>query len=185
MKLAPARPAPAGAMTSKPRPTARNTTKFSAGRGPGPRPVRLGPRPESPLERPTIDPPRADRPAAVRHEPPPADPAEPLSRALALPPALLAPVLAPPLPAMTPTREWTPSEVALESLVRRFAWGGNGRRGTARIELGAGSLAGLTLLLSAEDGEIVLSVEGDPSGEHGRRLAERLSARGLKVTSVA
>ena len=75
-----------------------------------------------------------------------------------------------------------PDEVALETLVRRFAWGGNGRRGSARIELGAGSLAGLTLLLSAEDGLVSLEVEGDSTGEHARRLTERLEARGIRVT---
>ena len=76
-----------------------------------------------------------------------------------------------------------PDEVALESVVRRFAWGGNGRRGTARIELGSGAFAGLTLLLSAEDGSVRLDVEGDPTGEQTRRLTARLRARGIRVTT--
>jgi hypothetical protein len=117
----------------------------------------------------------------------PADPVEPLSRALALSPLLSAstPAASPPVPlAPSPPPLLLPDERALETLVRRFSWGGNGRRGAARIELGAGTLAGLTLLLSAEDGELSLEVQGDDGGEQGRRLAARLAAKGLRVTSV-
>lgn len=70
------------------------------------------------------------------------------------------------------------------TLLRKMAWSGDGRRGAARLELGAGSLSGAVVTLEAEHGVVALSVEGlDPREESSlrRRLAEGLAARGFRL----
>jgi hypothetical protein len=70
-------------------------------------------------------------------------------------------------------------------LARRVAWGGDGRKGSARIELSEGALAGATLIVHAEQRSV--SVEFSlPRGatlpeDLQRRIIERLEARGLSA----
>lgn len=156
---------------------------FRACLGPSPCP---GPRTERPpperLQSPKASP--EDRALSEPRVEKPADPVDPLARALALP-AMRTPE--PPPATSAPAAARLPDEVALERLVKRFAWGGNGKRGTARIELGAGPLSGATLLLSGEGRELRLEIEGADEGAARafvRRLEERLSAKGLTLETV-
>jgi hypothetical protein len=79
------------------------------------------------------------------------------------------------------------SEVALmEEVVRRISWGGDRRRGAARIELG-GTMAGTTIVVHGEGRTVALDIELGPGADAGAlpaRLAARLAARGLEVRSV-
>jgi hypothetical protein len=75
-------------------------------------------------------------------------------------------------------------EEIVPRLVRRIAWGGDGRRGTARIELGSGALADATLLVETNGGDVrvELVVPAGVAVEPLRaRLKARLEARGLRV----
>jgi hypothetical protein len=78
-------------------------------------------------------------------------------------------------------------EELIPALVRRIAWSGDGRRGTVRIELGAGALAGATLLVQSDEGRVRvhLSAPAGADGEMwGRRIRERLAARNIHVEDV-
>jgi len=78
-------------------------------------------------------------------------------------------------------------EDLLPSLVRRVAWSGDGRRGTVRLELGAGEMAGATLLVHVDDGRVRVHLSGPPGVDLGgwrERIADRLAARGLEVDEV-
>lgn len=124
-----------------------------------------------------------DRGQAPTLEPPTEIAVDPLSRALAhagprVPPA------AEPLPHNVVPPEL---EQLLTRLVRRAAWGGDGRKGSARLELGAGPLEGATLLVHAEAGELTIDLElppGASADEWRSRLAARLEARGLSVREL-
>jgi hypothetical protein len=76
--------------------------------------------------------------------------------------------------------------ITLEDAVRRVAWGGDRRRGVARIELG-GEYEGTAIVVRGEGREVALRVEL-PSGAALRglpeRLVERLEARGLRVVEL-
>jgi hypothetical protein len=78
-------------------------------------------------------------------------------------------------------------ELALiEEVVRRISWGGDRRRGAARIELG-GALVGTTIVVQGEGRTVALDIELGPGADAGTlpaRLAARLAARGLEVRSV-
>ncbi|HEY6461088.1 MAG TPA: hypothetical protein VIY73_13080 [Polyangiaceae bacterium] len=111
-------------------------------------------------------------------------------RPLALDPGGLAPMA--PSFAPAPTDAPSPRAVAsledlLPSLVRRVAFSGDGRRGTMRLEIGAGRFAGSTLLVHADGGRVRVHVDVPPgvdaSGLHGR-IAERLRARGIAADAV-
>lgn len=75
----------------------------------------------------------------------------------------------------------------LPALVRRVAWSREGRRGTVRLELGAGALAGAELLVESEEGRVRVHLRA-PAGVDleawRRRIARRLAARGLQVDEV-
>ncbi len=111
----------------------------------------------------------------------PIDVLDPMARTLAQPlvrGAEPAPAAAPPSP-LSP-----PDELLLDRLVKRLSWGGNGRRGSARIELGAGSLAGATLLVHADGSELTLEIEGaDPRAaeEFTARISQRLGDKGFSL----
>ncbi len=78
----------------------------------------------------------------------------------------------------------TSLEELLPALVRKIAWSGDGRRGAVRIELGAGALAGATLLVLANGGRVhvTLSARAPMELEPWReRIVARLAARGLEV----
>lgn len=130
---------------------------------------------------------REELPAEPECRPAPAslDPlCDPLGRALAqvAPRANAAPDHAALPPALLPE-----IEQLLGRLVRRAAFGGDGRRGTARLEIGAGALAGATLLVQADAGELTIDVDLPPGAaaeEWRARLADRLAARGLAVREI-
>jgi hypothetical protein len=78
-------------------------------------------------------------------------------------------------------------EEVLPELVRRVAWSGDGRRGTIRLELGKGELAGATLLVHADEGRVKVELSapaGVDAGGWRDRIVERLSLRGVVVDEV-
>lgn len=70
----------------------------------------------------------------------------------------------------------------LSGLVRRVAWGGDRRKGSARIELSEGALAGATLVVHAEQRSVSVELEL-PSGVTAQgwqeRIAQRLEGKGF------
>ena len=104
---------------------------------------------------------------------------------LAIAPAPLAPaVVAAEVPS---TRASASLEDLMPALVRRVAYSGDGRRGTMRLELGAGRLAGSTLLVHAEGGRVRVHLEVAPGldGSGWReRIEERLGSRGIATDTV-
>ena len=72
----------------------------------------------------------------------------------------------------------------LTGLARRVAWGGDRRKGSARIELSEGALAGATLVVHTEQRSVSVELEL-PAGARGtgleERLRERLEARGFSA----
>lgn len=78
-------------------------------------------------------------------------------------------------------------EELVPQLVRRIAWGGDARRGSVRMELGAGELAGATLVVHADEGRVrvELTVPSGADAEAWRdRIERRLAARGLDVAGI-
>ena len=81
-------------------------------------------------------------------------------------------------------------EELLPELVRKIAWSGDARRGAVRLEVGAGALAGATLLVQAEYGRVHVTLHAAPGAadadaESWRdRIEARLAARGLDVGGV-
>ena len=137
-------------------------------------------------------------PAALRSLPADAsgseDPLDPLHRrraalappqGLTFPPALTA--AAPPAPALAPEPSRALAAAALEhllpALVRRIAWSGDGRRGTARLEIGAGDLAGAVLRIDADEGRVRVHLDVPP-GVDARAWHERIE-RSLRDRHVA
>jgi hypothetical protein len=98
------------------------------------------------------------------------------------------------LVATTPTRtaaSYARASASLEdllpALVRRIAWSGDRHRGTMRLELGAGELAGATLLVHAEGGRVRVHMEvpsGVDAGRWRERIRRRLSSRGVPTDAV-
>jgi hypothetical protein len=71
-------------------------------------------------------------------------------------------------------------------VVRRVSWGGDRRRGLARIEL-AGALEGTCILVEGEGREVAVEIALAPGAEPGdlcERLAARFARRGLTVRSL-
>jgi hypothetical protein len=78
-------------------------------------------------------------------------------------------------------------EDLLPALVRRIAWSGDRHRGTVRLELGAGELAGGTLLVHAEDGRVRVHLDVPPgvdTRQWEQRIRDRLAARGVATDIV-
>ena len=105
------------------------------------------------------------------------------------PPALPGslPAGAPASPEQVEARVRSSLEDILPALVRRVAWSGDGRRGTVRLELGAGELAGATLLVQVDEGRVRVRLTAPPGVDVGAwrgRITDRLEARGLTVDSV-
>lgn len=131
----------------------------------------------------------AIKPAAlgsIRHRPADdATPLDPLARSLAVPG--LSFVSASATVAAAPAQTLGVTElVAFEEAVRRVAWGGDRRRGVARIELG-GEYAGTSIVVRGEGRDVALRVEvarGCDARDLPARLVERLEARGLRVTEL-
>jgi len=92
---------------------------------------------------------------------------------------------APPVAAGAPLAANLPDLVM--RLVRRVAWGGDGRRATVRLELGAGGLTGATLVVTAIERTVSVELElppGVPPEPWQKRISERLTARGLELDEV-
>lgn len=106
--------------------------------------------------------------------------------------------LAPPIGIAPPTEAekeqvaaQTNARVSLEDLVpqlvKKIAWSGDGQRGTVRMELGAGELAGSTLTVSAANGRVSVDVAAPPGTDVAawrERLSSRLAARGLALDTI-
>jgi 4-aminobutyrate aminotransferase-like enzyme len=76
--------------------------------------------------------------------------------------------------------------VLASEVLQRVAWGGDRRRGVARLELG-GDLAGAVVVVRGEGREVALELtlpRGGTAGELPERLAARLAARGLVVREL-
>ncbi len=147
-----------------------------------PQPVAV---PSAPLSAPRLalddDPPHRDRAAR-------ADPLDPATRhAAQLAPFEVSQVHAPPAPAPVEAQARASLEALLPDLVRKIAWSGDGRKGSMRLELGAGSLAGGTLVVHAESGRVRVELDA-PAGADAAvwhtRLSERLSMRGVAVDEL-
>jgi hypothetical protein len=78
-------------------------------------------------------------------------------------------------------------ETLLPALVRRIAWSGDGRKGSLRLEFGAGALAGGTLVVHSDDGRVRVELQA-PTGADAatwkERIVSRLEARRLHVEDV-
>jgi hypothetical protein len=73
-------------------------------------------------------------------------------------------------------------EHLLPALVRRVAWSGDGRRGTARLEIGAGDLAGAILRIDADEGRVRVQLEVPPGVDARswhRRIEQSLRDRNV------
>ncbi len=107
---------------------------------------------------------------------------DPLARSLAVPNVTIGSAM----PAASGTPAGAADVSAIEEAVRRVSWGGDRRRGVARIELG-GEYAGTAIVIRGEGRDVALRVEV-PRGAEARdlpeRLVERLEARGLRVTEL-
>lgn len=111
---------------------------------------------------------------------------DPLARSLAVPGAIPLSSSATASPVASVVPDVADARV-LEDAVRRIAWGGDRRRGVARLELG-GSYEGTVVTVQGEGREVTLRLEVPPGTDVNRlpeRLVERLTARGLIVTDVA
>jgi hypothetical protein len=78
-------------------------------------------------------------------------------------------------------------ENLLPALVRRVAWSSDGKRGTARLEIGSGDLAGATLLVHADAGRVSVRLDAPPGVDlHAwrERIVQRLAARDIPVDEV-
>jgi hypothetical protein len=71
-----------------------------------------------------------------------------------------------------------------ERWVRRLAWGTDGRRGTARLEIGAGKLEGAELVVTSEAGSVSVELRLPEAAEAAlaERLCGQLTARGYAAS---
>ncbi|AKV02409.1 hypothetical protein AKJ09_09072 [Labilithrix luteola] len=115
------------------------------------------------------------------------DPALRQSAQLA-PPVISAPAVAPTSAAATePVRGRMSMEELLPVLVKRIAWAGDKHSGSVRLELGAGTYAGTTLVVHSDAGRVRVEVNGQEGADLDRlrrRLDERLRSHGLNVEAV-
>ena len=99
------------------------------------------------------------------------------------PPPELAPLFRPEFGSATAAARAVPSlEHLMTALVRRIAWSGDGRRGAARLEIGAGALAGATLVIHADAGRVRVHLDV-PSGVDADAWRERI-VRGLAARHI-
>ena len=85
--------------------------------------------------------------------------------------------------AALPLREDLQNLIA--GLARRVAWGGDRRKGSARIELSEGALAGATLVVHTEQRAVTVELElpagAGFAGDWQQRILERLEGRGFSA----
>lgn len=92
-----------------------------------------------------------------------------------------------PVPPEAAPRALASLEHLVPALVRRVAWSGDSRRGTARLEIGAGELAGATLLVHADAGQVRVQLSvpsGVDTAAWHQRIAARLASRNISAQSV-
>ena len=78
-------------------------------------------------------------------------------------------------------------ETLLPALVKKIAWAGDGRRGSVRMELGSGALAGGTVLVHADGGRVRVELDAPPGADREawkKRITDRLTESGLDVEHV-
>jgi hypothetical protein len=78
-------------------------------------------------------------------------------------------------------------EALLSRMAKRLAWGSDGRRATACLELGAGPLAGATVMLATEGRAVELAVELPPgvsASAWQERIRRRFEERGFELTCL-
>lgn len=113
-------------------------------------------------------------------------PLDPLARSFAH--GQLHVAAAPPAaPALPPNPTLVHLDQMMTKLVRKVAWGGDGRRGTARLELGAGDLAGATIVVQSDHGALSVDVElppGAPADVWRERLEKRFKGRGFDLVEL-
>jgi len=150
--------------------------------GPPAHPAHVGTRAKPELER------TSKRGATT--QPAAGDPLDPVARQaaqLAPPPGSLADAAAREAADTPATAARTSLEELLPALVRRVAWSGDGRKGTVRLELGAGRMAGAEVVVESDHGRVRVQLKA-PAGVDGeawrRRVEGRLAARGLDVEDV-
>jgi len=76
-------------------------------------------------------------------------------------------------------------ERLVSDVVRSLAWGGNQRRGAAKLELGGERYGGTRLVVEVDGDRLRLQVDAPPgvdSEELRARLAERFARRGLSLS---
>jgi hypothetical protein len=98
-----------------------------------------------------------------------------------------APTGAPAGPCGTETEARASLEGLLPDLVRKIAWSSDGRRGSLRLELAAGALAGGTLVVHADEGRIKVELDtpgGADAEEWRTKIHDRLVQRGVDVEEV-
>jgi hypothetical protein len=106
--------------------------------------------------------------------------------------AQLAPPTQPvPLASTTEGRQPGPNPISVEelwpTLVRKAAWSGDARRGTVRLELGAGALAGAVVMVHADNGRVRVKLtapRGVDLDAWRVRISARLVVRGFDVEAV-
>jgi hypothetical protein len=89
--------------------------------------------------------------------------------------------------AATPSAATASLEELVPALVRRIAWAGDRHRGVVRLELGAGDLAGTTLVVHADAGSVrvnMITPPGVDTAAWQRRISRRLASRGIPIESV-
>jgi hypothetical protein len=78
-------------------------------------------------------------------------------------------------------------ETLLPELVRKVAWSGDGKRGSMRLELGKGALAGGVVTVHADEGRVRVVVDapvGTDTAAWKQKLESRLAARGVDVEDL-
>lgn len=117
------------------------------------------------------------------------DPCDPYARHAAhLAPPLVAPsAAAASAEAASAARAAVSLEELMPALLKRIAWTGDRQRGTVRMEIGAGALAGVTLTVHAEHGRVRVEIDAAAQAEVATlraRLGQRLRAQGIDVESI-
>ena len=90
-------------------------------------------------------------------------------------------------PAAATARAGPSLEHLMTALVRRVAWSGDGRRGSARLEIGAGALAGATLIVHSDEGRVRVHLDVPPGVDVSawrERIARGLAARRIATDEV-
>lgn len=137
--------------------------------------------------------------AAARRSGDDDDPVDPLRRhraALQAPETFAPPGVFSPSPGVAPAnvplavdrvRAAVSLEDLLPALVRRIAWSGDAERGTVRLEIGAGELAGATLLVHADAGRVRVHLRVPPGVDAAAwqaRIRQRLESRRIVAEAV-